>query len=62
MRIATDNTEYFRQVLRLVSELSFFAVISDAGSARPKSKFEGQFTQQGVAIHRLVLRKVSPVT
>ncbi len=62
VRIATDETEYYRQITRLVSELPIFAVISDAVSATAMSKFEKQFTQAGVRIHRLSLRKVSPVT
>jgi tRNA (guanine-N7-)-methyltransferase len=62
VRIATDETEYFRQITRLVSESSLFAVLSDALPTSAMSKFEKQFTQEGVEIHRLVLRKVSPVT
>jgi tRNA (guanine-N7-)-methyltransferase len=62
VRIATDDTEYYRQIMRLVSESSHFAVISDAAPATAMSKFEKQFTLDGVKIHRLALRKVSPVT
>jgi tRNA (guanine-N7-)-methyltransferase len=62
VRIATDDTEYSRQITRLVSESSLFAVVSDADPATAMSKFERQFTLDGVKIHRLVLRKVSPVT
>ena len=62
VRIATDDTEYYRQIMRLVSESSHFAVVSDAVPATAMSKFEKQFTLDGVKIHRLALRKVSPVT
>jgi tRNA (guanine-N7-)-methyltransferase len=62
MRIATDETEYYRQITHLVSQSSLFAVISDALPAPAMSKFEKRFTLDGVKIHRLVLRKVSPVT
>jgi tRNA G46 methylase TrmB len=62
VRIATDDTEYSRQITRLVSESSFFAVVSDAVPANAMSKFEKQFTLDGVKIHRLALQKVSPVT
>ena len=62
VRIATDDTEYYRQIMRLVSESSYFAAISDAAPATAMSKFEKQFTLDGVKIHRLALRKVSPVT
>jgi len=62
VRIATDETEYFRQITRLVSQSSLFAIISDALPAPAMSKFEKRFTLDGVKIHRLALRKVSPVT
>jgi tRNA G46 methylase TrmB len=62
VRIATDDTEYYRQIMRLVSESSLFAVVSDAAPATAMSTFEKQFTLDGVKIHRLALRKVSPVT
>jgi tRNA (guanine-N7-)-methyltransferase len=62
VRIATDETDYYRQITRLVSQSSLFAVVSDAVPATAMSKFEKRFTLDGVKIHRLVLRKVSPVT
>lgn len=62
VRIATDEIEYYRQITRLVSQSSLFAVVSDAVPATAMSKFEKRFTLDGVKIHRLVLRKVSPVT
>jgi tRNA (guanine-N7-)-methyltransferase len=62
VRIATDDTEYFCQITRLVSQSSLFATISNALPTGATSKFEKQFTQERVKIHRLVLAKVSPVT
>jgi len=62
VRIATDQTEYFRQITRLVSQSPLFAIISDAGPTAAMSKFEKQFAEEGVKIQRLALRKVSPVT
>jgi tRNA (guanine-N7-)-methyltransferase len=62
VRIATDETEYYRQITRLVSQSSLFAVVSDPVPATVMSKFEKRFVLDGVKIHRLVLRKVSPVT
>jgi tRNA (guanine-N7-)-methyltransferase len=61
-RIATDETEYFRQVTRLVSASPLFALVADAAAGNPMSKFEKRFTEQGLTIHRLVLRKTSPLT
>ena len=62
LRIATDETEYFRQITRLVSISPFFAVIPDVLRTRAMSKFEKRFTEEGVEIHRLALRKLSPPT
>lgn len=60
--IATDELEYFRQILRVVSASKDFALVTDPKSALPSSKFEREFRQRGVPIQRLELRKVSPVT
>ena len=62
VRIATDETEYFRQITRLVSASPFFAIAADAAPPGPMSKFEKRFTEQGLPIHRLGLRKISPLT
>jgi tRNA (guanine-N7-)-methyltransferase len=62
VRIATDETDYFRQITRLISESPLFAIIFDADATRAVSKFERHFIQDGVTIHRLVARKVSRVT
>src|SRR4051812_15655596 len=62
VRVTTDEVAYFRQIARLTSQSQHFTVIADPVPLGATSKFEKRFTQQGVAIHRLVLRKVSPVT
>ena len=62
VRMATDETEYFRQITRLVSGSLLFETVADGFPTGAMSKFEKQFTEQGVNIHRLVLRKVSPLT
>jgi tRNA (guanine-N7-)-methyltransferase len=62
VRIATDDSEYFCQMTRLISQSRHFADIADAVPPSAMSNFEKRFTEQGVAIHRVTLRKVSPVT
>jgi tRNA (guanine-N7-)-methyltransferase len=62
VRIATDESEYFCQITRLTSQCPHFAAIDDQASPVAASKFEKRFTQDGMPIHRLSLRKVSPVT
>jgi len=68
-RIATDQLDYFDQMQRLARADPQFAIV-DPLLARPVgvddvdlplTKFERKFQQQGVPIHRLALRKVSPV-
>jgi tRNA (guanine-N7-)-methyltransferase len=61
VRIATDDTEYFRQIMRIVSQSPLFAVAPEVSALTATSKFERRFTQGGIEIHRLSLRKVSPV-
>jgi tRNA (guanine-N7-)-methyltransferase len=62
IRIATDEVAYFRQIGRLVSECRLFEATSEARQSDVTTKFERRFRERGLAIHRLVLRKVSPVT
>lgn len=62
VRIATDETDYFRHTQRLISGSSLFAVIANPIRTGPMTQFERRFAQEGVKIHRLALRKVSPVT
>lgn len=62
VRIATDETEYFREAERLATRSSQFVVIREQEAAIALSTFEKQFRQEGRQIHRVVLRKVSDVT
>jgi tRNA (guanine-N7-)-methyltransferase len=62
VRIATDDSVYFRHMMQLVSPSPLFAINSGAAPTSAVSKFEKRFTHHGFAIHRLELRKVSPLT
>ena len=62
VRIATDETAYFRQITRLVSGSPLFEIMDETAPMGPMSKFEKRFADGGVEIHRLSLRKVSPLT
>lgn len=62
VRIATDELDYYRQISRIVAQSPHFSVIDEAPFPTATSRFEKRFVQAGVAIHRLALRKVSPVT
>lgn len=62
VRITTDELDYYRQITRLVAQSPHFSVIDDAPFPAATSKFETRFVQAGLTIHRLALRKVSPVT
>jgi tRNA (guanine-N7-)-methyltransferase len=62
VRIATDDRPYFRQITRMASASELFGLNPNAEGAAAASKFEHRFRGRGVAIHRLELRKVSPVT
>jgi tRNA (guanine-N7-)-methyltransferase len=60
LRIATDEIDYFREIERLASDSPGFAVIPDREMPASASTFEKRFRQDGLEIHRLVLRKVLP--
>jgi tRNA (guanine-N7-)-methyltransferase len=62
VRIATDETGYFRQITRLAAESPLFAVMPNPSQNVATTRFERRFREQGLPIHRLELRKVSPVT
>ena len=62
IRIATDDTQYFRQITRLISASRNFVVLPNPSSTSPTTKFERRFHERGVPIHRLEVRKLSPVT
>lgn len=59
VRIATDQMDYFQEIERLVSQSAAFAISPDTEARSAISTFERRFRQSDVAIHRLVLRKVS---
>lgn len=60
LRIATDDTDYFREIERLAARSVGFAAIFEHATPELLSTFEKRFRQDGLEIHRLVLRKVSP--
>jgi tRNA (guanine-N7-)-methyltransferase len=60
LRIATDEFEYFREIQRLADRLPGFINLLDQVSPKLVSTFEKRFRQDGLEIHRLALRKVSP--
>jgi tRNA (guanine-N7-)-methyltransferase len=62
VRVSTDDSAYFRQINQLVSQSPLFVVNRASIPSFAASKFEKRFTLEGVPIHRLELRKVSPVT
>jgi tRNA (guanine-N7-)-methyltransferase len=63
LRIATDQFDYFHQIERLSRAHQQFQVIplSPDDAVLPVTKFERKFGEQGAPIHRLTLRKTSPV-
>ena len=58
VRLATDDSDYFRQITRFASQSQLFAVVPNAAPAIATTKFERRFRERGIAIHRLELRKV----
>ena len=57
--LATDDLDYFNQIRKLTDEMNTFA--SETPNELPPTTFEKHFRERGLAIHRLALRKVSPV-
>jgi tRNA (guanine-N7-)-methyltransferase len=60
LRIATDQTDYFREIERLAGQSTQFVISSDPEPYRAPSTFEKRFSES--EIYRLVFRKVSDVT
>ena len=60
LRIATDQSDYFHEIERLALKHSGFVNAEDVDL--PMTKFQKRFISLGSPIHRLALRKVSPVT
>lgn len=59
LRIATDQSDYFQEIERLVSQSTHFVMTADTESGPAISTFEKRFRQSDLEIHRLGLRKVS---
>lgn len=59
--IATDEREYFEEIRRQSEKMSGFPAQPIGHSMLPVTTFEKHFLERGLEIHRLVLRKVSPV-
>ena len=74
LRIATDQRDYFEQIVRLgrshsgfatlreFASADYFAIVDVAEADFPPTNFERKFQEQGMPIYRLELRKISPVT
>jgi tRNA (guanine-N7-)-methyltransferase len=58
--VATDHADYFQQIVKVVVETDRF-VISRGQNDFPPTTFEEKYVARGLSIHRLLLRKVSPV-
>ncbi|HVF70695.1 MAG TPA: tRNA (guanosine(46)-N7)-methyltransferase TrmB [Chthoniobacterales bacterium] len=61
LHVATDDPAYFSQIRGYAAAAPNFVEVPWASSPA-MSKFEKMFTSRGIAIHRLSLRKISPVT
>jgi len=63
LRVATDQLDYFQQIERISRAHLQFQVVpwSADGAVLPTTKFERKFREQRLPIHRLTLRKSSPV-
>ena len=61
LRLATDQSDYFEHIVRLARNQSGFRIVDLNEADLPLTNFEQKFRAQGVPIHWLELRKVSPV-
>jgi tRNA (guanine-N7-)-methyltransferase len=61
LRLATDQSDYFENIVRLARNQSGFRIVDLNEADLPLTNFEQKFRAQGVPIHWLELRKVSPV-
>ena len=59
--LATDHDDYFAAIRRSLSHTDRFA-IGQSDWTLPTSTFERRFLAAGLNIHRVELRKISPVT
>jgi len=60
-QIATDQPDYFDQILKTAENHRGFETAPPAANL-PFTKFERRFVDAGAPIYRLSLRKISPVT
>jgi tRNA (guanine-N7-)-methyltransferase len=58
--IATDHADYFRQIERVIAATDIFAISCEQNDF-PSTSFEQKYLARGLSIHRVLLRKVSPV-
>lgn len=61
LRIATDAVEYFTQIRETAANVAVLTPIDCSDADLPSTTFEERFRQRGLTIHRLALRKVSPL-
>ena len=59
--VATDESNYFDEIRHLTDGVGKFEVHPADDFVFPITTFEKHFRKRGLTIHRLVLRKVSPV-
>jgi tRNA (guanine-N7-)-methyltransferase len=59
-QVATDHTDYFQQIEKVIAEADIFAIAREQNNF-PPTTFEQKFIARGLSVHRLLLRKVSPV-
>jgi tRNA (guanine-N7-)-methyltransferase len=58
--VATDHPDYFQQIEKVIAATNIF-VASREQNDFPATAFEQKFVSRGLPIHRLLLRKISPV-
>ncbi len=58
--VATDHTDYFQQIEWVIAETDIFD-ISREQNHFPPTTFQQKFIARGLSVHRLLLRKVSPL-
>jgi len=61
LNIATDRLDYYEQIQRVAQDHSGLTIADPAENDLPMTKFEKRFHALGAPIHRLSLRKTSPV-
>jgi len=61
LRITTDHLDYFQSMENLVGRSPQFTRQHETEPAAGRSTFGKRFHERGIAIHRLVLRKISDV-